>query len=789
MSALRRFNIRQQLIGLFATVLLMGVVLLVADAWNRRDSLEALRLMRVESLETLRLAKSVSDAYGLDVVDTTFRVRNGLISWPEGQAQIARTRAQLPAQWAQLQSLAGEGRNAILMRELARYRLGADATASELQAILALRDMEALGQFADRRLYPRIDPVTLRLKALTQAEQLRVEERVLAETARTRQQALLRAGIVVGVMVVFAVVGRALLKRVYRGVETLTRFARSIQRQEFSGPPPSPLSGELGDVLAAMTAMREALARSQSEIAASEQRARDASRAKSSFVATMSHEIRTPLIGVTGMLEVLGHTRLDAEQRGIVDIVQQSAGSLMRIIGDVLDFSKIEADRLTIDLQPADLRRLVAETTGNFTGAASARGLVIEARFGEGLAAAYRVDALRLRQVLSNLIGNAVKFTEQGGVTVRLSLLGADPALHRLCFEVEDTGIGIDATQQQALFEPFQQAEQSTTRRFGGTGLGLSISRRLVELMNGTLAMRSEPGKGTCVRIEIALSPAALPAPTPRVASASATEIIRQAPSRDEAMAQGRLVLLVDDHPTNRIVIARQLALAGYASDLAVDGVDALAACARTAYGLVLTDLHMPRMDGYALAAALRGDEAAQGRARRPIVALSAAVTAEDVARCLASGMDRHLPKPVTVPQLAEAMDSLLGPPPPAGSPTVTSMLPAVREAPTASAVAEFDRSVLLDLAGGDAATAAELFGEFLATCDADLAALRNALDSDAETAQRQAHRMKGAARLVGALELARAAGDFEEALRVGRPADLEALADALTALRHAHEG
>ena len=785
MSLLRRFNIRQQLIGLFATVLLMGVVLLVADAWNRRESLDALRLMREESLETLRLAKSVSDAYGLDVVDTTFRVRNGLIGWDEGRAVIARTRAQLPPQWAALKTLAGEGRNAELMRELVHYRLGADAIASELQAILERRDAEALGTFADRRLYPNIDPVTLRLKTLTQAEQLRVEQRVLAETERTRRQAWLRAGIVIGVMLVFAIVGRALLKRVYRGVETLTRFARSIQAREFDGPPPRPLSGELGDVLTAMTAMRDALSRSQSDLAASEQRALGASRAKSAFVATMSHEIRTPLIGVTGMLEVLGHTRLDSEQRGIVDIVRQSADALLRIIGDVLDFSKIEADRLVIDAQPADLRRLVAETTGNFTGAASSRGLLIEARFGEGLADGYRVDALRLRQVLSNLIGNAVKFTEQGGVTVRLMRVDAVADPHRLAFEVEDTGIGIDSAQQQALFEPFSQAEQSTTRRFGGTGLGLSISRRLVELMGGALSLRSAPGQGTCVRFELTLPTA----PLPKLAASRApsADVVREPPSREVALAQGRLVLLVDDHPTNRVVIARQLALAGYACDLAEDGVEAFAACAKTAYGLVLTDLHMPRMDGYALAIALRGEETAQGRARRPIIALSAAVTAEDVARCLASGMDRHLPKPVTVPQLAEALDALLGPPPPAAAaPEVRAPLRAPRPP---GDVPDFDRAVLLDLAGGDAAVADDLFGEFLATCDADFAALRAALDDDREAAQRQAHRMKGAARLVGANALARAAGACEDDLRIGRPADLEALADALTALRLEREG
>ena len=649
------------------------------------------------------------------------------------------------------------------------------------------------GRFADTALFPGIDPVTLRLRTLVQLEEARADRLVKRTIERDRRVAIIRWSVLAVMLLAFAWAARRILRHADHSVAALTGLASSIERGDFDATPPRRPPGEPGVVMDAMLRMRAELARSRRELAASEAKARQASLAKSNFVATMSHEIRTPLIGVTGMLEVLSHSRLDIEQRGVVQVVQQSAAALLQIVGDVLDFSKIEADRLTIDPQPTDLAGLVRETTSNFEAAASERGLLLDMQVDGALQPGYRVDALRLRQILVNLISNALKFTAQGGVTVRVA-----DAAGTLRVEVVDTGIGIAVDKQAQLFAPFQQADDGTTRRYGGTGLGLAISRQLARLMGGDLTLESAPGEGTTMRLTLPAEACALPPQSPRE---RALEPVRSAPPRDVARRQGRLVLVVDDHPTNRLVIARQLALAGYACDTAADGDAALALWRDGGYGLLLTDLHMPNMDGYALARAVRDDEARRRLSRAPIVALTAAVMAEDIARCERAGIDRHLAKPASVPQLIDVLDTLLGPPSPdvgavAPASTVTDALPPT-PVPTPSPlpimprpgpVPVLDETTLAALAPTPAERAV-LLEEFLASCNDDMAALRTALVGEPTEAHRHAHRLKGAARLVGALPLADAAGAVEQALRTGGEINLEALADALIALRAAVSG
>ncbi|MBS0211874.1 MAG: response regulator [Proteobacteria bacterium] len=513
----------------------------------------------------------------------------------------------------------------------------------------------------------------------------------------------------------------------------------------------------------------------EAALRSSEIGAREASRAKGDFLAAMSHEIRTPMIGVTGMLEVLSHSQLDPEQRRTVAVIQQSAASLLQIIGDILDFSKVEAGRMDLAPTTISLQQLLRSTIANFTGSASSKGLVLECRIDRNAGPAHVADPLRLRQILSNFLSNAIKFTQQGFVLVALERLGGADEGERVCIRVTDTGIGVTAEQQQRLFQPFSQAEGSTTRRFGGTGLGLVICRRLAELMGGQVTMESTPGAGTTMRLLLTL-------PEGRVEDLETLDETRPPPghfqpralpSVPQAVAERSLVLLVDDHPTNRLVVSRQLALAGYACETAEDGVDALTQWRSGRFALVLSDIHMPRMDGYQLAGAIRGEEAQRGLPRTPVIALTAAALKGDAERCLAAGMDDYLSKPVTIPQLAACLQrwmsgvaavgaTLAAAHPSAAAMPATPPLPQLHGAPVA-----LDYGVLDALTGGDRSQTRAVLEDYLGATATDLQAARRAREAgDAAQLAREAHKIKGAAMLVGAQELADAARALEAAAK-----------------------
>ena len=391
------------------------------------------------------------------------------------------------------------------------------------------------------------------------------------------------------------------------------------------------------------------------------QGALDAGRAKSAFLATMSHEIRTPMNGVLGMLELLSLTKLDGEQRTTLGIVRESGRSLLRIIDDILDFSKIEAGKLELRPEVTSVATVIERVCDIYSGNASSKSLTLK-RFTDGrISAALMVDPLRLQQILNNLASNAIKFTESGEVSIRAELVERRGDADVVRFTVEDTGMGVTPEDAAQLFQPFTQAARTAA---GGTGLGLSICKRLAELMGGSLAMESSAGVGTkvllTVPLPVAADPVAVLAATPARGRKEATSPRRTPPTVGEARKQGMLVLLVDDHPVNRMVLGKQLNTLGYAAESAQSGLEAIEKWNAGGVGAVITDCNMPEMDGYALAHHIRDTEVRRGERRTPIIACTANALGGEAEKCYAAGMDDYLAKPVALAQLQEKLKQWL---------------------------------------------------------------------------------------------------------------------------------
>jgi PAS domain S-box-containing protein len=379
-----------------------------------------------------------------------------------------------------------------------------------------------------------------------------------------------------------------------------------------------------------------------------------ANRAKSEFVATMSHEIRTPLNGVIGLTSLLQGTSLSSRQREYVSALQASGQGLLGLISDILDFSKIEAGQLTLERRPFDLRQLVGEVVGLFTAETQTKGLGLNAQVDPTVPVLLVGDAWRLRQVLLNLVGNALKFTERGAVGISVSLEEESAQDVLLRVEVRDTGIGIAPETQATMFEPFVQADAATTRRYGGTGLGLTIAKRLVEAMGGEIGVESTPGRGSTFWFTARLTPGGAQAAKPVTESTGAAPVVQR----------GR-ILVAEDNPINRLVAVGLLEDLGYEVHTADNGRQAVEAVQRGGdhYDLVLMDLHMPELDGFAATAAIRAREAEDGReSHLPIVALTADALAGDAEKSRAAGMDDHLSKPITSERLAAVVERWLAP-------------------------------------------------------------------------------------------------------------------------------
>ncbi len=380
-------------------------------------------------------------------------------------------------------------------------------------------------------------------------------------------------------------------------------------------------------------------------------RALDASKLKSQFVATMSHELRTPLNAIIAAAELLSSTRLDARQRAFVETIDESAEALLAIISSILDFSKIEAGKLDLEACAFELEPLVEGAAAVLAQQARQKGLALYVHVDPAIRGAVLGDAHRLRQILLNLIANAVKFTASGRIVVRAYPLELTSDGANVRFEVEDTGIGVHPGILPKLFEPFVQGDSSSSRRFGGTGLGLSICKRLVELMQGEIGVTSEPERGSLFWFSARFSrPDAAGAPQ---APREDGEEPRAALARPSAAYQ---VLVAEDNAALQDILIHQFAQLGVAVTIVGNGLEAVTALEREPIALVFMDCHMPEMDGFAATAAIRAAEAGTTR-HVPIVAMTANAFKEDREACLAVGMDDYLAKPVRIGDLRRMLE------------------------------------------------------------------------------------------------------------------------------------
>ncbi|MFE8031885.1 diguanylate cyclase [Thiohalocapsa marina] len=396
--------------------------------------------------------------------------------------------------------------------------------------------------------------------------------------------------------------------------------------------------------------LEERVAARTAELETARRAAEAASADKSQFLANMSHEIRTPMNAVLGFLDILLDSRLDAEQSGYVRKIRQAADALLRILNDILDLTKLDAGAVALEQRPFLPETLLRQSIDLFSVSAHAKGLALGIAPVPILSQAFRGDPLRLGQVLNNLVGNAIKFTEHGSIRLSVQALGRDGERQRLRFEVQDSGIGLTPEQAARLFQPFSQADETTTRRFGGTGLGLAISKQLVELMGGEIGVDAVAGEGSTFWFCLALEPAS-PAETADLGAAApvkaASAYRRTAPIRDAEL------LLVEDNLTNQAVALAMLGKLGLRPTVANNGQEALEQLKQRRFDLVLMDLHMPVMDGLTATAAIR---AADWGRDIPIIAMTAAAFESDRDKVLAAGMNDHIAKPVDPQQLAAVL-------------------------------------------------------------------------------------------------------------------------------------
>lgn len=513
-------------------------------------------------------------------------------------------------------------------------------------------------------------------------------------------------------------------------------------------------------------ASRKTLETLSDELEVSVRRAQSASQAKSDFLATVSHEVRTPLNGVIGMSELMRDLPLPEPARHYSDTIYSSALQLMSMIDDILDFSKIEAGRMDLDLQPVELTALVNDAVALFMPRVEAKGIDLEVRLDPQLPCQVEVDPGRLRQVLLNLLTNAIKFTDEGGVYLSVQA----SARQRMLFEVEDSGRGIEKQQIGLLFEPFRQSDPTISRRYGGTGLGLAICKRLVVAMNGRIGVESWPGRGSRFWFELPLRVGGEASEAPDEHGFPQAQL--------KALAEAEL-LVVEDNPVNQEVAMAMLERIGCTATLAVSGAEALGLCEHRQFDLILMDIQMPDIDGREVTRRLR--RCGDWRSSVAILAMTAGGAAHDQSDCMAAGMDGYLTKPLLIGSLSDVLSChLLG--------------ERHHALPVADSQGE-NRTLLRDetlnslrnsLGDEHCLKLVQLFGEQV---NEHLSGLHAAIQAeDSSEVHRLAHQLKGESVVVGADLVASLAESLESRVWDLASDNINELNDLLTQVRQAFE-
>ncbi|MEA1648289.1 ATP-binding protein [Nitrospirillum sp. BR 11164] len=906
-------GIRERLLACLGA-LVLGLLFVTVTGWLSMNFVTERYNAAIRAhVEPLRDLKLLSDRYGLGMVEILQKTRLNRARQDDAARTIEQALTDSEALWRRIVAPLSAGNELAVVHDIEPYRLAATQLGRDAVAILHEGDDAALGEMLDLRLYPVMEPLIGQLNALSQIEIDAIERERGDLRGLLRRMRLAYLVIVLGGLGVAALATAMVLRRVVAPIGRISEVMLRLADGQLDAPLPTMAGDDEVARLARATGVFRDTAREQAaqadELRIARDQAEDATRAKSAFLAMMSHEIRTPMNGVMAMAEMLDQTALTDDQRGMLGVVRSSGTSLLSIINDILDFSKIEAGKLDLEILDFPLAETVEEAAELVVARAEEKGLDLVVQIDPALPATLRGDPTRLRQVLINLAGNAVKFTERGEVTLSARLLPAEGGRDaRLRLAVTDTGIGLTVEQQARLFQPFQQADTSTSRRYGGTGLGLSICRRLVDLMGGDIGIHSAVGEGSTFWLELPLgraeAPDRLTPEQPEIDIADAhvlavgfqgtgAEALRQAltaagvadlaqvdfdadliplavaadvvllnaqasgdhalaaarhlagtgrplvlaaprilastlaeadriglfatvtrplrrrrlwrvvaaalglttleraqptrvdnssgwapPPHDEARAAGALVLVAEDNVINQTVIRRMLNQRGFALDLAKDGREALEMWRRDRYGLLLTDFHMPEMDGFALTAHIRAAEREQGTDQRlPIVALTADALPGTEQNCLDHGMDGYLSKPIDTRALDGVLDRFLPQARRLRRPATAAAAPAIPVLPDVDpALFDFDR--LLEPFGGrtraltDGGAEAKAFlTAFLGSVPALMAAADTALAAgDMEAARHAAHILKGAARSVGAVRLGQVAADLQDVVEAGDP-------------------
>ncbi len=530
-------------------------------------------------------------------------------------------------------------------------------------------------------------------------------------------------------------------------------------------------ANEVFAVVQVLDTLTDRLVQRNKELMDAKIRADEANHAKSRFLSNMSHEIRTPLNGVLGVTELLQRTRLDTEQSRLVVAITSAGRTLLDLLGDILDLAKIEEGQVRLEYTDFDAGALLGDIAAVYREVASARSLSLEEDLNELSGVWLRGDPARLRQVLTNLLGNAMKFTAYGQVSLRITRLEINPGRTRgrWRFEVEDTGIGIATEALEKIFERFAQADPSTTRQFGGSGLGLAISQYLIELMGGRIEVRSEFGKGTCFWFDLNFD----------IAAAQARVVDDQA---EATIPHGARILVAEDNPVNEVVIRGLLHHFGARVTTVADGSKAVSYATQEAFDLVLMDCNMPIMDGYEATRRIRRWELRHpDRRKLPIIALTANALVGDRETCIAAGFNDHVAKPITGVRLATVLRRHL-----------TDVRPVFDahddmedDMDGDGTQVAFDPSLINDLPmvanGSNPEFASEMLDLFAHDMRTSLQALETAVQAaDARGIVHWVHTLKGTAAQIGARALADIAGRHEKALREGTAIDQGTLIDRL---------